>query len=273
MNQPEQVASEKELTVSKKTPVISKKDLDLINSKKGIKYMLFEKEVDHRKVIDRIKYENRVRELQVELIKLQAWVVKRNKRVMIIVEGRDFAGKGGAIKKFAEHLNPRNMRSVALPKPTPIQKRQWYFKRYVEEFPLPGEIVFYDRSWYNRAMVEPVNKFCSKNKYKKFMNEVNQFEEMIMNDGIELIKFYFSITKSELEFRLKKIKSDPLKNWKISSVDKNAIDKWDEYTSYKDKMMEVTNRNNSPWVIIDANNMQKAHISAMEHVLSQIIYK
>ena len=140
MNQPEQVASEKELTVSKKTPVISKKDLDLINSKKGIKYMLFEKEVDHRKVIDRIKYENRVRELQVELIKLQAWVVKRNKRVMIIVEGRDFAGKGGAIKKFAEHLNPRNMRSVALPKPTPIQKRQWYFKRYVEEFPLPGEI-------------------------------------------------------------------------------------------------------------------------------------
>ena len=249
---------------------INKGDLDLLNSKRGLKYLLSQEKPDYKKVLERLKYERRLKELQIELIKMQTWVVKRNKRVMIVFEGRDFAGKGGTIKKFSEHLNPRNMRSVALPKPTIMQKRQWYFRRYIEEFPLPGEIVFFDRSWYNRAMVEPVNKFCSKKQYNQFMNEVNPFEEMLINDGIELIKFYFSISKKELKKRLKDVESNPLKEWKLSPIDLKAVDLWDEYTIYKERMMKETNRNNSPWIVINANNVEKAHIQAMEYVLAQV---
>ena len=252
---------------------INKEDLDLLNSNKGLKYLLSRKEIDYKSVLEKLKYERRIKELQIELIKMQTWVVKGNKRVMIVFEGRDFAGKGGAIKKFSEHLNPRNMRSVALPKPTVIEQRQWYFRRYIEEFPLPGEIVFFDRSWYNRAMVEPVNQFCSKKQYNRFMSEVNQFEEMLINDGIELIKFYFSISKNELKNRLKDVKSNPLKKWKLSPIDFKAIDLWDEYTMYKERMMEQTNRSNSPWIVIDANNVQKAHLRSMEYVLSHVNYK
>ena len=252
---------------------INKEDLDLLNSNKGFKYLFSQKEIDYKRVVAKLKYERRIKELQIELIKMQTWVVKCNKRVMIIFEGRDFAGKGGTIKKFSEHLNPRNMRSVALPKPTLMQKRQWYFRRYIEEFPLPGEIAFFDRSWYNRAMVEPVNQFCSKNQYKEFMSEVNQFEEMLINDGIELIKFYFSISKNELKKRLKDVKSNPLKKWKLSPIDSKAIDLWEEYTLYKEKMMAQTNQRFSPWIVIDANNVQTAHLLAMEYVLSRVDYK
>ena len=204
---------------------------------------------------------------------MQTRVVKDKRRVMIVFEGRDFAGKGGAIKRFSEHLNPRNMRSIALPKPTAMQNGQWYFRRYIEEFPLPGEIVFFDRSWYNRAMVEPVNQFCSEKQYNKFMSEVNQFEEMLINDGIELIKFYFSISKNELKKRLKDVRSSPLKKWKLSPIDSKAIHLWDDYTMYKERMMEQTNRPNSPWIMIDANNIQKAHIQSLEYVLSRVDYK
>jgi len=252
---------------------IKKEDLDQLNSNRGLKYLLAQEETDYKSVLEKLKYERRIKELQIELIKMQTWVVKRKKRVMIIFEGRDFAGKGGTIQKFSEHLNPRNMRAVALPKPTVIQKRQWYFRRYIEEFPLPGELVFFDRSWYNRAIVEPVNRFCSKNQYHKFMSEVNQFEEMLINDGVELFKFYFSISKSELKKRLKEVKSSPLKKWKLSPIDFKAIDLWDDYTMYKERMMKQTNRSNSPWIVIDANNVQKAHLQAMECVLSQVKYK
>ena len=251
---------------------INKEDLDLLNSNRGLKYLLSQNEINYKRVLEKLKYECRIKELQIELIKMQTWVVKGNKRVMIIFEGRDFAGKGGAIKKFSEHLNPRNMSSVALPKPTVTQKRQWYFRRYIEEFPLPGEIVFFDRSWYNRAMVEPVNQFCSKKQYHKFMSEVNPFEEMLINDGIELIKFYFSISKNELKKRLNDVQSNPLKKWKLSPIDFKAIHLWDEYTMYKERMMEHTNRNNSPWVVIDADNVQNAHLRSMEYVLSRVNY-
>ncbi|MEQ9064613.1 MAG: polyphosphate kinase 2 [Vicingaceae bacterium] len=252
---------------------LSAEDLDLLNSKKGLKYLLRQKDLNYKEVVENIRYEKRIKELQIELIKMQSWIVQRNKRVLVIFEGRDFAGKGGAVRKFSEHLNPRNMRSIALPKPSASQKRQWYFRRYIREFPLPGEIAFFDRSWYNRAMVEPVNGFCSKNQYNRFMSEVNQFEEMIMNDGIELIKFYFSISKSELKRRLQEVKQNPLKKWKLHALDFKAIELWDKYTSYKEAMLEKTHRNNSPWVIVDANDIKKAHIESMEHVLSQVIYK
>ena len=165
------------------------------------------------------------------------------------------------------------MRMVALPEPTIMQKRQWYFRRYIREFPLPGEIAFFDRSWYNRAIVEPVNKFCSKNQYKKFISEVNSFEEMIMNDGIQLIKFYFSINKKEQERRLKEVKKNPLKKWKISKLDLKALDLWDDYTFYKEEMFKTTNRNNAPWVVLDANNSLQARLKAMQYVLDQVIYQ
>ena len=252
---------------------IGKKDLDILNSNRAFRYMIEQDDLDIQEVLTQIKYEKRIKELQIELIKLQNWIVERQKRVMILFEGRDFAGKGGAIRIFSEHLNPRNMRSVALPRPTAIQKRQWYFRRYIKEFPQPGEIVFFDRSWYNRAIVEPVNRFCSKNQYNKFMMEVNQFEEMIMNDGIELIKFYFSISRDELKTRLKAVQNNPLRKWQVSTLDIKAIDLWDQYTEYKEKMMDHTDRNNSPWIIIDANDSRKAHVESMEYVLKHIMFK
>jgi polyphosphate kinase 2 len=251
----------------------TKEELELLNSGRAYRLMLSKKQVDVPAILRTLKYEKRKKELQIELIKMQNWVVTRNKRIMILFEGREMAGKGSAILEFAEHLNPRNMRIVALPKPSVIQKRQWYFKRYIQEFPLPGEIVFFDRSWYNRAMIEPVNGFCSKSKYNKFMSEVNPFEEMIMNDGIILIKFYFSISKKEQAKRLKEVKDNPLKKWRISQVDLKALDYWDKYTEYKEKMFEVTDRNNSPWIKIEADDAYQARILAMEYVLSQVMYK
>jgi polyphosphate kinase 2 len=251
----------------------NKEELDLLNTNKGFKLLLSEKKLDYINTVKQLQYEKRKKELQIEMIKMQSWIVKRNKRLMIIFEGRDLAGKGGAIRTFAQHLNPRNMRMVALPEPTIMQRRQWYFRRYIQEFALPGEIVFFDRSWYNRAMVEPVNKFCSKNQYNKFMSEVNQFEEMIMNDGVHLIKIYFSITKDEQKRRLNEIKTNPLKKWKLSPIDHKALELWDEYTNYKNKMFEVTDRNNAPWIKIDANNTLDARLEAMDYVLSQVIYK
>jgi len=251
---------------------LREQDMMLLNSKKGYRFILNQKNPDISEVLLRLHFEKRKKELQIEMIKMQAWIVKRRKRLIIVFEGREMAGKGSAILQFAQHLNPRNMKMVALPKPTIMQKRQWYFRRYIREFPKPGEIVFFDRSWYNRAMVEPVNGFCSKSKYNKFMNDVNPFEEMIMNDGIHLIKFYFSISKKEQKRRLDLVRNNPLKKWRLSEVDENALNLWDKYTEYKEKMLEVTNRNNSPWVIIDANNPYKARIEAMEYVLSQVMY-
>lgn len=250
----------------------SGKDLELLNSKQAYKYFLLEDRPDANKILRRLKNEKRVMELQIELIKMQTWIANRKRRLMILFEGREMAGKGSAVLTFSEHLNPRNMRIVALPKPTPIQNRQWYFRRYIQEFPNPGEIVFFDRSWYNRAMVEPVNKFCTKSKYNKFMAEVNSLEEMVMNDGIQLIKFYFSISKEEQIKRLENVQKNPLKKWKVSKVDLESIALWDEYTKYKEKMFEVTDRNNSPWIKIEADDMMQARIQAMEYVLSQVMY-
>lgn len=251
---------------------LTEEDIDLLNTNKAYRRILAEKNPDILQILRRLKYERKLRELQIELIKMQSWVVRRKKRLMILFEGREMAGKGSAILSFAQHLNPRNMRIVALPAPGPIQKRQWYFRRYIQAFPLPGEIVFFDRSWYNRAIVEPANKFCTKSKYNKFMSEVNPFEEMIMNDGIQLFKFYFSISKEEQAKRLKEVKKNPLKKWRISKVDLDALDLWDEYTKYKEKMFEVTDRNNSPWIKINADDAYVARIEAIEYILKHVMY-
>ena len=186
------------------------------------------------KIIQNSNYNKKIIDLQIDLVNLQNWVSKNNKRLCIIFEGRDAAGKGGAIKRFVEHLNPRNSRVVALAEPTQIEKGQWYFQRYLKEIPNPGEIVFFDRSWYNRAIVEPVMGFCKKNDYELFMSQVNDFEKMLIDDGVILIKLWFSISKEEQRKRFINRLSNPLKTWKFSEVDMEGQKKWDIYTGYKE---------------------------------------
>ena len=214
-----------------------------------------------------------MKKLQEELIKLQHWVVNENEKVVILFEGRDAAGKGGAIRRITEHLNPREFRVVALPKPTYEEKGQWYFQRYVNQLPREGKIVFFDRSWYNRAIVEPVNRFCTKKEYDVFMNQVNEFERMITESGIRLIKFYFSISKNEQISRFEDIQNSPLKKWKFSKVDQKAIKLWDSYTRYKLRMFEKTNTAIAPWIVIEGNGKMKARINAIKHILDVIPYK
>lgn len=249
------------------------KEIKYINCKDGLLHLLKQEgNLDYQKSIRFVKYENRLNKLQEELIKLQSWVVVNNKKIVILFEGRDAAGKGGAIRRIVEHLNPREHRVVALPKPNEIEAGQWYFQRYINQLPKTGEIVFFDRSWYNRAVVEPVNNFCSEEEYTIFMNQVNDFEKMIIESGIQLIKLYFSISKEEQEFRFSEIIGSPLKKWKYSTVDQKALDLWDEYTNYKEKMFEKTSTNIAPWKIIKANRKTKARIEALEYILQEIPY-
>ena len=249
------------------------KELRLLNSNLALKQLLQQDMLEPRKVLRNVKYEREVENLQVELIKLQQWVIKNNKRVCLLFEGRDAAGKGGAIRRITHHLNPRNYRVVALPKPSEEEKEQWYFQRYINRLPNAGEIVFFDRSWYNRAVVEPVNGFCTQEEYERFMNDVLNFEEMITNDGIILIKFYLSISKREQARRFADIKADPLKRWKMSPVDERALSLWNEYTEYKEAMFSKTHTEKNPWVIIKANRKGKARITAIRYILKHIPYK
>jgi polyphosphate kinase 2 len=210
--------------------------------------------------------------LQAELVDLQQWTAKHKKRVCVLFEGRDAAGKGGAIRRFTEHLNPRSMRVVALTKPTEIEKGQWYFRRYIKELPDPGELVFFDRSWYNRAVVEPVMDFCCEEQYKKFMLQVPEFEHMLYEDGVIIIKFWFSISKQEQERRFNSRLKNPLKQWKFSPVDKEGQNRWDKYTFYKEQMFSKTHTSISPWIIIKTNNKKQARLESIRHVLSQFDY-
>ena len=250
----------------------SKKDLKLLNSNLAMKLMLQSEKIEPRKVLRNVKYEREVESLQVELIKLQHWVIDNKKRVIVLFEGRDAAGKGGAIRRINHHLNPRHYRVVALPKPTEEERGQWYFQRYINRLPNPGEIVFMDRSWYNRAVVEPVNGFCTQAEYEQFMDEVVNFESMITRDGIILIKFYFSITKKEQARRFDEIKNNPLKRWKMSPVDERAQGLWDEYTQYKEKMFKQTHTHKNPWIIIEANRKTGARLKAIKYLLDKIPY-
>ena len=218
-------------------------------------------------------YKDELQQLQIELVKMQNWVQKKQKRVVIIFEGRDTAGKGGTIRRFTRYLNPRAMRVVALPKPTEQEQGQWYFQRYVQRLPNPGEIVFFDRSWYNRAVVEPVMGFCTREEYERFIRQVPEFEYMLYEDGIRLIKLWFSIGIDEQKKRLGDRKENPLKQWKLSTMDMEAQKRWHDFTQYKERMFLLTHRAFSPWVIVDGNDKQKARIEAIRYVLSQLDYK
>lgn len=218
------------------------------------------------------QYRSELRQLQIELIRLQKWIYDKQLRLAIIFEGRDTAGKGGAIYRFTRYLNPRAMRVVALPKPTELEKGQWYFQRYIKELPNPGEIVFFDRSWYNRAVVEPVMGFCSKEDYDLFLKQTPVFENMLLEDGIILIKFWFSINIDEQKVRIEDRIKNPLKMWKLSTVDLKAQQMWDEFTEYKNQMFLHTHRPDNPWVIVKGNNKQVARMEAMRYVLKHMDY-
>ncbi|MGH1436247.1 MAG: polyphosphate kinase 2 [Lewinella sp.] len=251
---------------------LTKEELTLLNSKVGLHTLLKNKKVSIPKVLEEVKYIHDLKKNQEELIKLQNWVIKENKKVVILFEGRDAAGKGGAIRRITEYINPRHFKIVALNIPTSDERNQWFFQRYINQLPKPGEIVFFDRSWYNRAVVEPVNNFCTDREYEIFMSQVNSFEEMLIQSDTYLIKFYFSISKKEQAKRFRDIKNSPLKRWKMSSVDEKAQALWNEYTSYKEKMFEVTNTKHAPWTIIDANKKPSARLKAIEHILASIPY-
>ena len=252
---------------------LSDSDVELLNSPLGMKLLFAKPKVNLPSVIRLAKGELCLRERQAELIKLQSWVVANGERVVILFEGRDSAGKGGAIRRITAHLNPRQFRVVALDKPTSDESRQWYFQRYVERLPRPGEIVFFDRSWYNRAVVEPVNEFCTQSEYATFMNQVNDFERMLVESGIRLIKCYFSITKKEQARRFDEIRSDPRKRWKLTPVDARAQELWDDYTTYKKRMFEATDSAHATWTILDANDKSAARLAAIEHILGAIPYQ
>ncbi|MTI23208.1 polyphosphate kinase 2 [Fulvivirga sp. RKSG066] len=251
----------------------SEKQLKMLSSTEGLKLLAQSQQMEPAKVLKTLQYEATLEKLQIELIKLQTWVIEQNKRICILFEGRDSAGKGGAIRRVTHHLNPRYYKVIALPKPTRQEKGQWYFQRYINRLPNPGEIVLFDRSWYNRAVVEPVNGFCTDEEYQNFMKDVNHFESMITNDGLILIKFYFSISKAEQAKRFKAIKVNPLKRWKMSPVDEQAQKLWPKYTTYKEAMFTQTNTNYNPWIIIKANKKMKARVEAIKHILNLVPYK
>ena len=221
---------------------LSAKDLQAINTKEGLLKLLGSKNMDVSKVVKTLKYEKELDALQVELLKLQDHIVKNKQRVAILFEGRDAAGKGGTIRRFIEHLNPRANRVVALSKPTEEEQGQWYFQRYIKQLPNAGELVFFDRSWYNRAVVEPVNGFCSEQQYHRFIKQVVQFESMLKASGVVLIKFWLDTSKEEQAKRFKDRRNSPLKQWKISPIDEKAQQLWDVYTNYRDKMFEKTKK-------------------------------
>ena len=256
----------------KKQQHLTNQDFNQLDPAQSLRTLLEAKGRSLEKVDFNLHYEDQLRKLQVELVKLQSHVSKTLQRVAVIFEGRDAAGKGGAIKRFVEHLNPRSMRVVALSKPTEKERGQWYFRRYIKELPNPGEIVFFDRSWYNRAVVEPVMDFCTLEQYQQFMRQVSEFEHMLFEDGLKVIKFWFSIDKTEQERRFKERAKNPLKQWKLSPVDREGQKLWEKYTYYKEQMFSRTHTPFSPWVIIKTNVKKQARLESMRYVLSQFEY-
>ncbi len=217
-------------------------------------------------------YENQKKKLQVELLKVQKWVKESGEKVVILFEGRDAAGKGGTIKRFMEHLNPRGARVVALEKPTEAESSQWYFQRYISHMPSGGEIVLFDRSWYNRAGVERVMDFCTPTEYLEFMRQCPDVERMLARSGIRLFKYWFSVTQEEQVARFNARMNDPLKQWKLSPIDKASIDKWDDYTEAKEAMFFYTDTADAPWTIIKSDDKKRARLNAMQHFLSTLPY-
>lgn len=247
-------------------------ELLTINTSKGLLQLLKSKNIRLKNVLFALQYEDELRKLQIELVKLQRWVQENNKRIAVLFEGRDAAGKGGTIRRFTEHLNPRALRVVALPKPTEEEAGQWYFQRYVRQLPNAGEIVFFDRSWYNRAVVEPVNEFCTEVEYERFIQQVPEYEHMLYEDGVTIIKFWFSIAKDEQQRRFDSRRNNPLKQWKLSPIDQRAQELWERYTYYKEQMFSKTHTSFSPWIIVSANNKMTARLESIRHVLNTFPY-
>ena len=226
----------------------------------------------YRNLLSRRSYERQKYRLQVELLKLQAWVKDTGQRVVILFEGRDAAGKGGTIKRMMEHLNPRGARVVALEKPSEVERGQWYFQRYIEHLPTRGEIVLFDRSWYNRAGVERVMGFCNQGEYDEFMRQAPEFERHLVRSGVHLVKFWFSVSRSEQRRRFKERKAHPLKQWKLSPVDLASLDKWGDYTLAKESMFLHTDTSDSPWTVIKSDCKKRARINALRYLLHRLPY-
>lgn len=229
-------------------------------------------EYPYKKKMSRKVYEKRKAELQVELLKAQEWVRETDQKIVLLFEGRDAAGKGGAIKRFTEHLNPRGARVIALDKPTERERRQWFFQRYIENFPSGGEIVLYDRSWYNRAGVERVMGFCTPNEYLEFMRQAPDLERMMVRSNIRLFKYWFSVTQDEQLRRFKSREHEPLKKWKLSAIDRQSLDKWDDYTEAKEAMFFYTDTADAPWTIVKSNDKKRARLESMKHFLNTLPY-
>ncbi|WP_188827037.1 polyphosphate kinase 2 [Nocardia camponoti] len=223
--------------------------------------------------LGRPEYEINKRLLQIELLKLQNWVKATGRRVVIVFEGRDAAGKGGTIKRFMEHLNPRGAQVVALEKPSAREETQWYFQRYVEHLPAKGEIVLFDRSWYNRAGVERVMGFCSPEEHERFLSQAPLFEQMLVDDGIDLVKFWFSVSPLEQRTRFAIRQVDPVRQWKLSPMDLASLDKWDQYTAAKEENFAHTDTEHAPWTVVKSNDKKRARINAMRHVLNRFDYE
>ena len=226
----------------------------------------------YRTRMRRKEYEAEKKKLQIELLKVQSWVKDTGQRIVLLFEGRDAAGKGGAIKRFTEHLNPRGARVVALEKPTQQEIGQWYLQRYSQHLPTYGELVFFDRSWYNRAGVERVMGFCSSAEYLEFLREAPEFERMLVRSGIRLYKFWFSVSRDEQLRRFNSRRSDPLKHWKLSPIDIQSLDKWDAYTEAKEAMFFHTDTADSPWIVVKSDDKKRARLNVMRHFLSTLPY-
>lgn len=224
------------------------------------------------KKLSRPEYEARKQEVQIELLKMQNWVKDSGERIVILFEGRDAAGKGGTIKRMMEHMNPRGAHVVALEKPTELEKGQWYFQRYIKHLPTAGEIVLFDRSWYNRAGVEKVMNFCTPKEYLEFMRQAAELERMLVRSGIKLFKLWFSVSREEQFRRFQSRRKDPLKQWKLSPIDLASLDKWDDYTEAKEAMFFYTDTADAPWTVIKSDDKKRARIDAIRHILHNIDY-
>ncbi len=255
-----------------KANLLTNADLSRIRNSKELLTVLKERQRDIQKIEFTLDYEEQLRKLQIELVKLQSHVIENKLRVAVIFEGRDAAGKGGTIKRFIEHLNPRAMRVVALAKPTERERGQWYFRRYIKVLPNAGEIVFFDRSWYNRAVVEPVMGFCNEDEYQQFMRQVPEFEHMLFESGVHMTKFWFSIEKEEQARRFEARGNNPLKRWKLSPVDQKGQELWDKYTYYKEQMFSRTHTSYSPWIIVKTNVKKEARLESIRYLLSSFEY-
>ena len=229
-------------------------------------------EYPYKNLLSRKSYEQQKYMLQVEFLKLQAWAKETGQRVVILFEGRDAAGKGGTIKRMMEHLNPRGARVVALEKPSELERGQWYFQRYVQHLPTAGEIVLFDRSWYNRAGVERVMGFCTDDEYQEFIRQTPQFERQLVRSGIHLIKFWFSVSRKEQRRRFKEREAHPLKQWKLSPIDLASLDKWEDYTKAKEAMFFETDTADAPWTVIKSDCKKRARLNAMRYVLQKLPY-